>query len=228
MGEERRQRGTRYEEMVEHAPYFREAIFRTVFSEPEQLLELFQSIAPQQAEGLTADDVQKLSITSVPSWCYDCIAFTAGDHIVIVQDAGLEVSKDRLSNGAFYIAAAITAYADSKKIDLYGDEPAHIPDPETYVLYAAEEDDPIKDGQIIPCTIESSLGTLSYEPMVKIQGAVKGDITDQYIAAGIVCDEEGDKHDEPDQAAYAIARRCLERGLLPTYFVRDETAAEKD
>lgn len=221
---EPRERGKRYEEMVEHAPYFREAIFRTVFSEPEQLLELFKSLAPDQAKDLKPEDIQKLNITSVPSWCYDCIAFLAGDHIVIVQDAGADLQDVRLSNGAFYIAAAITAFADAENIDLYANDRVHIPDPECYVLYAPEEGEPIEDGSNRPC----SLGALSYDPVIRTRGSEPGDIVDQYIVAGLICDEEGDKHDSAEEAARAIAKECLERGLLPTYFVRDTDAKRLD
>lgn len=221
---EPRERGKRYEEMVEHAPYFREAIFRTVFSEPEQLLELFQSLSPEHAQNLKAEDIQKLNITSVPSWCYDCIAFLAGDHIVIVQDAGSDLNDVRLSNGAYYIASAITTYADAKDIDLYANERVHIPEPECYVLYASEEGDPVEDGKHMP----ASLGALSYDPVIRTRGSQPGDILDQYIVAGVICDEEGDSHDTPEESAKAIARECLERGLLPTYFVRDADAKLAD
>lgn len=218
--EEPRERGTRYEEMAEHAPYFREAIFRTVFSEPEQLLELFASLSPEQAKNLKTSDIQQLNITSVPSWCYDCIAFLAGDHIVIVQDAGADLQDVRLSNGAFYIAAAITAYAEAENIDLYANDRVHIPDPECYVLCASDKENPIEDGTNMPC----SLGALSYDPVIRTQGSQSGDIIDQYIVAGLICDEEGDKHDSPEEAAKAIAQECLERGLLPMYFERDADA----
>lgn len=210
----------RKKDMVRHAPYFREAIFRTVFAEPKYLLELYKALDPEKAEKITVEDITPLSMTSVPGWCYDVIAFVAGDELVMVQDAGSEWSDVRLSNGVFYIAEGITGYAEAKGIDLYSDTPRQFPTPACFVLYAGDEEDgeQIDDGAEVEC----SLGALHYEPTVRTVGTVPGDIIEQYLAAGIVCDELGDKYEDPEKAAEEIARECLERGFLPQYFVVEE------
>ena len=124
------------EQKVRHAA--KDSVFIDLFAIPKYLLELYQTLHPEDHETVETD----LKITTakciLAGHIYNDLGFMAGDKLIMLVEAQSTWSPNIVVRLLIYVAQTLNNYFTERKILLYKDSKVRFPKPELYVIYTGE------------------------------------------------------------------------------------------
>ncbi|MCC8103108.1 MAG: hypothetical protein LIP11_12935 [Clostridiales bacterium] len=115
----------------EGLPYrnVKDSVFRSLFSDPVNLLELYQTLHPEDKES-TVNDLSIVTLeTVIIKDIHNDIGFMVGDKMVILAEAQSHWSDNILIRGLMYMAKTYQNYFRDTEQSLYSTKRVHMPKP---------------------------------------------------------------------------------------------------
>lgn len=116
----------------------KDSVFRSLFSEPQNLLKLYQSLHPEDAK-VTAQDLHIVTMGQMFfNGIYNDLGFLVGDRMLILAEAQSTWSKNIILRELMYLVGTYQEYLTRNGANLYSSKPVALPKPELYVVYTKE------------------------------------------------------------------------------------------
>lgn len=201
-------------------------VFRSLFSEPQYLLQLYQALHPDDTS-VTEQDLQIVTMGQMFfNGSYNDLGFLVGDRLLILAEAQSTWSDNIMLRELMYLFGSYQEYLASRDIILYGTRPVSIPKPELYVVYTKERGDHpewLSFSDIFfpdeECCIDARAKVL-YVDYSKT-------IVDQYIRFCMVFDKQRKIHGNTEQAIMETIRTCRDENLLRDFLTRHEAEVSR-
>lgn len=198
----------------------KDSVFRTLFSEPQNLLKLYQSLHPED-DKVTQQDLQIVTMGQMFfNGIYNDLGFLVGDRLLILAEAQSTWSQNIILRELMYLVGSYQEYLSRNGANIYGSKPVAIPKPELYVIYTKERGNrsewlSFKD-VFFPddedCAIDAK---------AKIIYADDSDsLVNQYIRFCMVLDRERSIYGDTQEAISETIRICLDENLLSDFLLR--------
>lgn len=204
----------------------KDSVFRSLFSEPQNLLKLYQALHPED-DKVTEQDLHIVTMEQIFfKGIYNDLGFLAGDKMLIMAEAQSTWSPNIVLRELIYLIDTYQEYLTGIGANLYGSKPVKIPKPEMYVIYTKERDNrpewlSFKD-TFFPDEVDCSL-----DARAKVLYADDSDsIVNQYIRFCMVFDQQRGLHGNTQQAIMETIRICCADNLLKDFLTRRRTEVE--
>jgi len=192
------------------------SIFLDLFSIPEYLLQLVQTLHPEMTD-LKEDDIEILTLQSVFAVrAYNDLGVLVKNKLLILVEAQSTWSINILIRILLYLASTYHDYIHDKNLNLYKEKKAEIPEPEFYVIYTG--------GKKINKDFISLREDIFENPDAKldliarvIHAENKKDIAGQYIIFCHVFDQQRKIYGNTKKAIENTIRICQNSDVLKKY-----------
>ena len=201
----------------------KDSVFADLFTIPEYLLELYQTLHPED----TTSKVENLK--SVTSRCvlaghlYNDLGFIVQDKLILLVEAQSSWSPNIVLRLLMYMAQSLNQYFNDNDILLYSNSKAKCPKPELYVIYTGER-------KHQPQTLSLKDLFFPNDPSCDIDVRVhmiyehdSNDIINQYIVFCKVLTAQIKEHGYTKTTIENTLRICQDKNILTTYLKQRET-----
>lgn len=203
----------------------KDTVFKSLFSEPKYLLQLYQALHPEDTE-TTEDDLTIITLQNIlMNGIYNDLGFLAGDRLIVLVESQSTWSANIVVRGLMYLMSSYQEYFNSRDVNLYGTKKIHLPRPEMYVVYTKERGDKPEILNLndiffpeCPCCIDADVKVIYLDD--------SDTIINQYIKFCMVLDDEVKKHGRTLTAVKNTLRICRDENLLNEYLRTRETEVE--
>lgn len=195
----------------------KDSVFRDLFENPKYLLQLYQSLHPEDTE-TTQEQIGSVTIKNVLlDQMYNDLGFTVGSKLLLLVEAQSTWSVNIVVRVLLYLASTWQEYIESNKLNVYGSKKVSLPKPELYVIYTGDRKD---RPEWISLSEEffPEVGDAFVDMKVKvIYDGQKGDIINQYVTFTKVYNEQVKLHGRTRKAVLETIRICKDRDVLTEY-----------
>jgi len=212
-------------EMAELRYTAKDSVFRSLFSDLKYLLQLYQTLHPEDKTTTEADlNIETLE-RLLYNGQYNDLGFSVKDKLLVLVEAQSTWSLNILIRCFLYLAQTYHDYFMAHDVNLLQQSPKiQMPVPELYVVYLGEKGDR-------PDTLSLQKEYFggrdcSIEVKAKIIYADgSGSIIDQYIIFCRVLKEQVKIHGRTRKAIEETIRICMDQNILKEYFEKHESEA---
>lgn len=203
----------------------KDSVFRSLFTEPENLFQLYKTLHPEDAE-LTEQDLHIVTMKQIFfRGMYNDLGFLAGDKLLVLAEAQSIWSPNIMLRGLMYLMSTYQEYLTSIKANIYGTKPVELPRSELYVIYTKERGDlpdwiSFKDTFFpdVECAVDARARVI-YEDE-------SDSIVNQYIKFCMVFDGQRKLHGDTEKAIKETIRICCDDNLLRDFLTRRRAEVE--
>ena len=118
---------------------FKDNVFLDLFSSPENQLNLYQSLHPEDTT-TTEQDIEEITLDSlIVNDIYNDLSLLVKDSIMIFVEAQSTWSDSILIRLLFYMAQSLQEHIVKKDYDYYATKALRLPKIELYVVYTGEK-----------------------------------------------------------------------------------------
>ena len=191
-------------------------VFRNLFSRSEYLLQLYQSLHPEDTE-TTEDDLGNVTLeTMLVGNEYNDLGFTVKDRLIILVEAQSTWTENIVIRSLFYLTSTLKEYFMQRKASLYSTAKVKFPKPELYVIYTGEKEDCPDTVSIRRDYFPGEYCCIEAEAKIIRQDA-SNKITSQYIGFCKVFNSCIKKYGWTQKAIQETLKICKDRDLLKKY-----------
>lgn len=208
------------------APYrtVKDSVFKWLFAEPDNLLQLYQTLHPEDTQ-TRAEDLDLVTLeTIIVKDIHNDLGFAVGSRLVILAEAQSTWSVNIILRSLFYLARTYQNYLSKTSQNLYNTKAVSLPKAELYVIYSG------------PSPVEQTEITLSEEFFHGEPSAVEvtvkvivekdsRDIINQYILFSKIIDEQIELYGRTPLAVQETIRICKDRDILRKFLEQHEKEA---
>jgi hypothetical protein len=191
-------------------------VFRDLFGNPEYLLELYQTLHPEDKE-TTQGELGIVTIKNVLlDQLYNDLGFTVGDKLLVLVEAQSSWTVNIIIRSLMYLAQTWQEHIEETGQNVYGSKKLNLPKPELYVLYTGER----KSRPEWITMSEEFFGGQETAVDVKVKilyGGTEHDIISQYVAFTKVYDEQVRAHGRTRESVLETIRICKDKNILKKY-----------
>ena len=202
----------------------KDSVFTHLFSIPEYLFMLYQTLHPEDKKSTVND------ISSVTTRCilaehqYNDLGFLIRDKLLILVEAQSTWSPNIVIRLLSYAVQSINDYFTRNEVLLYSNSKVRFPKPELYVVFTGERKNqpeilslkelffPEEDS----CDIEAKVHMIYYQENAR-------DIINQYITFCKVFDSQLKRYGKTKTAIEGTIRICMDKDVLTEYLKQRET-----
>lgn len=199
----------------------KDSVFRDLFEDPKYLLELYQTLHPEDKE-VTLDQISSVTIQNVLlDQMYNDLGFTVGSRLLVLVEAQSTWSVNIVVRILLYLANTWKEYIESRRLNVYGSKKVSLPQPELYVIYTGDKK---KYPEWLKLSEEFFPGQDSFvDVKVKVlTGNNKGDIIDQYVSFTKVYNQQIKALGRTRDAVMETIRICKDQNVLKEYLQKRE------
>lgn len=195
----------------------KDSVFRDLFENPKYLLQLYQSLHPEDTE-TTLEQIGSVTIKNVLlDQMYNDLGFTVGSKLLLLVEAQSTWSVNIVIRVLLYLASTWQEYIESNKLNVYGSRKVVLLKPELYVIYTGDRKDRPEwlslSEEFFP---EAEAAFVDVKVKVIYDGQ-KGDIINQYVTFTKVYNEQVKLHGRTRKAVLETIRICRDRDVLTEY-----------
>ena len=194
----------------------KDSVFRDLFENPKYLLELYQTLHPEDEE-VTLDQISSVTIQNVLlDQMYNDLGFTVGSRLLVLVEAQSTWSVNIVVRVLLYLANTWKEHIESQKLNVYGSKKITLPKPELYVIYTGDKK---KCPEWLKLSEEFFHGQDSFVDIrVKVlTGNKKDNIIDQYITFTKVYNQQIKALGRTRDAVMETIRICKDQNVLKEY-----------
>lgn len=199
----------------------KDSVFRDLFEDPKYLLELYQTLHPEDKE-VTLDQISSVTIQNVLlDQMYNDLGFTVGSRLLVLVEAQSTWSVNIVVRILLYLANTWKEYIESRRLNVYGSKKVSLPKPELYVIYTGDKK---KYPEWLKLSEEFFPDQDSFvDVKVKVlTGNNKGDIIDQYVSFTKVYNQQIKALGRTRDAVMETIRICKDQNVLKEYLQKRE------
>ena len=199
----------------------KDSVFRRLFSRSEYLLQLYQSLHPEDTEA-TENDLTNVTLEGMLVGNeYNDLGFTVKDKLIILVEAQSTWTENIVIRSLFYLASSLKEYLMQHKANLYSTTKVKFPKPELYVIYTGEKEDCPDTVSIRKDYFPGEYCCIEAEAKI-IREDKSSSITSQYIGFCKVFNDCVKKYGWTQKAIEETLRICKDRNLLKKYLEEHE------
>jgi len=196
-------------------------VFCDLFSDSGYLLQLYQTLHPEDKDTTEADLTTTTLETLICKGIYNDLGFMVKDRLIILVEAQSTWSVNIIIRALMYLMASYSNYFDERGILLYNKEKVQMPKPELYVVYCGDKGshpdtlslrEEYFAGQ--DCCIEAQV------KVIYTDGSHS--IIDQYIIFCRILNEQIKIHGRTKKAIEETFRICKDKDILKEYLKKRE------
>ena len=195
---------------------FKDSVFTDLFRQPEYLLQLYQTLHPEDTE-ITVADLKDISLRNIlTDAMYNDLGFRVADRQIVMVECQSTWSVNILIRALQYLVETYNRYFDEQNAYLYGSAKAQVPKPELYVIYTGNNK---KCPKYISFRDEFFGGEdTDIEVRIKVISGTDGDdIICQYITFSQVLDSQISLHGRTKEALEKAIDICNNKNVLKEY-----------
>lgn len=203
----------------------KDSVFHDLFSIPEYLYQLYQTLHPEDTETVESDlslvTLQRILVNKE----YNDLGFQVKDKLIILVESQSTWSVNIVIRSLIYLVSSYQDYFNEHNINIYSSKKIEMPQPELYVLYTKDRDghpDKISlKKEYFPnkaCCIEAEVKVI-YEDE-------SSSITSQYIGFCKVLDDCVKKYGRTQKSIEETLKICRDKKLLTEYLKKRELEVE--
>ncbi len=195
----------------------KDSVFRNLFSDKRYLLQLYQSLHPEDVH-TTADDLKYVTLENVlVRGIYNDLGFCVGDRLLLMIEAQSSVwSENIIVRCLLYAARTLQDYITESTQSLFSERNVQLPEIELYVIYTG--DSKVERDYI---TLSDSFfrgKRTAIDVSVKvITNGKKGDIISQYVIFTKIVNEQVREHGRTREAITEAIRICKNQDVMKEY-----------
>lgn len=200
----------------------KDSVFKSLFSQPEYLLQLYQALHPEDTE-TTESDITDVTLESILAGHeYNDLGFTVKDKLIILVEAQSNWSVNIVIRSLLYLMNSLKEYFTERKANLYSSAKVKFPKPELYVIYVGEKDNCPDTISLRREYFPDEYCCIEAETKV-IRENTSTTIINQYIQFCKVLGSMIKQHGRTQEAIEETVRICKDRNLLKKYLEEHET-----
>ena len=195
----------------------KDSVFTDFFRIPENLLELYQVLHPEDKEA-TISDLHNITVESVlVDDIYNDLGFRVSDRLIILVEAQSTWTVNIIIRALIYLVKTYKDYIDDNGLDIYKSSRIQIPRPELYVLYTGERK--TRPSEI---TLRKEFFSEETDSAVDVKvkvlyGTEEDDVVSQYVTFVKVYDEQRRLYGRTREAILETIRICKDKNVLKEY-----------
>lgn len=200
----------------------KDSVFTALFKEPEYLLQLYQSLHPEDRQ-TTAADLKTVTLTNIlTDKAYNDLGFMCGNRLMILVEAQSTWTVNMGVRAGIYLFQSYQEYLHDTEQNVYTSKKVELPKPELYVLFTGKRK---KKANYISLAEEFFDGDGRFlEVRVKVlyAGSSEDDILSQYCRFTEILDEKVAEYGRTREAVLETIRICRENGILTVFLAKQE------
>ncbi len=202
----------------------KDSVFKQLFADPKYLLQLYQTLHPEDQEA-TSKDLELVTLeTVITKDINNDLGFMVGSNLVILVEAQSTWSVNIILRCLLYLARTYQNYVEIKKKSLYGSKKVDIPYAELYVIYTGNSKIDKREISLAEEFFPNQPVTIDLKVKVITEGESQG-IINQYIVFSKVIDEQIRLYGRTVKAVEEAVRICKDRNILKEFLERHEKEA---
>lgn len=211
------------ENIIKHN--LKDSVFTNLFSRSEYLLQLYQTLHPEDLE-ITENDLSTVTINNlITNGIHNDLGFTVRDASIHLIEAQSTWSSNIVFRELEYIIKSYRKYLEDTDQNKYSTKKLHLPRPELYVIYTGDKAG--KPEYLHLKDLFVSKGFTSIDLSVKILYYEGGkDIISQYAAFAMIYDRQRKSTDDLRLAVKETIRVCKNGDILKAYLEEHESEVE--
>ena len=193
----------------------KDSVFSRLFSQPENILELYRELHPEDSK-TTVDDIQLETLQTVfINDIYNDLGFIVNDgeksRYILLVEAQSKWTENITLRMLFYITETYRRYLKATKQSEHISKRVHLPKPEFYVVYTGGKDVP--EEVTLNQTYFDGTAPLDIRVKVFVEPGTET-IYGQYIGFSKVYDEQRKLYGSKLECIRETIRLCLKKGYL--------------
>ena len=200
----------------------KDSVFTDLFSEPQYLCQLYQSLHPEDIN-VTESDLKTITLENIfTDGIYNDLGFIKGDKLLVLVEAQSTLTVNIIIRALEYLVNSYRRYFSENNMDLYKSKRVELPKPELYVIFTGNR----KTRPEEICLSEEFFGgeKVAIEVTVKmIYDGKKGDIINQYVTFTKILDEQTKLYGRTKKAIQETIRICKDDNVLKEYLESRES-----
>ncbi|MCD8004165.1 MAG: hypothetical protein LUE91_00670, partial [Oscillospiraceae bacterium] len=202
----------------------KDSVFRQLFTDPEYLLQLYQTLHPEDTEA-TAEDLEVVTLeTVIVKDIHNDLGFAVGSRLLILAEAQSTWSVNIILRSLFYLAHTYQNYLDKTEQNLYNTRAVKVPQAELYVIYTGTSQVDKTELSLSEEFFGGSPSALEVKVKVIVEKDSRG-IINQYILFSKIIDEQIRLYGRTTQAVQEAIRICKSRDILKAFLEQHEREA---
>ena len=208
------------DEVAKHK--IKDSVFTNLFKDKKYLFQLYKALHPEDTnateEQLTYVTIENILINGL----YNDLGFMVGNRLVILTEAQSTGSVNIIIRVLLYLAQTYHDYLAQTKQPLYTSKQVQIPEPELYVIYTGERQEPPAEISLSKeffggkeCAVDVKVKMI-YDGTVSEETG-EGDIINQYVIFTKVCNEQVKLYGRTKKAILETIRNCKDKNVLREY-----------
>ena len=199
----------------------KDSVFRDLFSQPGNLLQLYQVLHPEDTTATEAD-LGNITIQNVLMGnLYNDLGFTVRDKMLILVEAQSTWTVNIVWRLLLYQAETLNRYFQTTRQNTYAEKKLRVPAPEFYVLYTGERQERPRWISLADEFLNGDASRLELRAEV-LYGDGGSDILNQYVAFTKVYRDQVRAHGRTETAIQQTIRICADRNILADYLKAHE------
>ena len=200
----------------------KDTVFTSLFREKEYLLQLYQSLHPEDTAA-REEDLTIITLENIlAGGIYNDLGFQLKDNLIILIEAQSTWTVNIHIRVFMYLAKSYQDYILRTNQDMYGSKKLKLPKPELYVIYTGNRK---KRPEYISYAEEFfSEQECCVDIKVKmIYDGKAGDIINQYVSFTKVFDDQVKTYGLTEKTVRETIRICMSRNILKKYLESRES-----
>ena len=203
----------------------KDTVFRSLFSQPEYLLELYRALHPEDVN-VTQDMFSNVTIENVlTDKIYNDLGFTVGNRLLVLVEAQSTWSVNILVRAFLYLAQSYQQRFEEDEVNLYSSRRIDLPEPELYVIYTGDRRERPSELSLSEQFFSGRQTALEVR-VTMLYGENPHDIIGQYVRFCRLYTEQVKKHGATEEAVLETIRLCRNENVLTQYLNQHEMEAK--
>lgn len=200
----------------------KDSVFTDLFGDSKYLLQLYQSLHPEDAE-VKESDLRTVTLENIfTDDIYNDLGFIKGDKLMVLVEAQSTWTANIIIRALEYLVNSYRRYFTDNDMNLYKSKKVKLPKPELYVIYTGNRKTHPEEITLSEEFFEGE--KVAVEVTVKmIYDGQKGDIINQYVAFAKILDEQVKLHGRTKRAVQETIQICKNGNILKEYLESRES-----
>ena len=213
---------TRRQNLVKYT--LKDSIFTSLFSHPEYLLQLYQTLHPEDTEA-TEDSLTEITIKNViTNGIHNDLGFIANGKVIHLIEAQTTWSANIVFRELEYLTKTYQDYISKTSQNKFSHAKIKLPRPELYVVFTGAKSNHPDSLNLSELWIESGFSSIDLSVKIIYYNGEK-DILSQYILFTRIYDEQRKIFDDTRLAIKETIHICKDEDILGTYIEKYEREA---
>ncbi len=209
---------------MEIKPCNKDSLFKGLFSDPENLLDLYRCLHPEDKK-TRAEDIQTVTLDSVfvAQHLYNDLGFRIGQHLIVLVEAQSSWSPNIVFRAAYYLMQTYWNKCLPDRHQIYENALLRLPRPELYMIYTGRKGrhpDHLSLKSLFfdakKCDVESQPCDLDATIHILYDKTSKG-VTQEYIIFCQVLEQQFRIHGRNMKAVEEAIHICQDKNILKAY-----------